>query len=125
MLCKFKCSIGGYYKQGVCVSSIKNNLLVRLILGISIGILVGLSNVEILVRLLATFNSLFGSFLSFINFGFYHLWYCRIRGGSAKKLLGITVALSYGSTVLVGMSVVIVDTYFTSTIIRCYYNNFI
>ena len=94
------------------MNSIKNNLLVRLILGIAIGIVVGLSNVEILVRLLATFNSLFGSFLSFIipllilafiTYGIAEL------GGSAKKLLGITVALSYGSTVLVGMSVVMVD----------------
>ena len=94
------------------MNSIKNNLLVRLILGISIGILVGLSNVEILVRLLATFNSLFGAFLSFIipllilafiTYGIAEL------GGSAKKLLGITVVLSYGSTVLVGMTVVMVD----------------
>ncbi|MGL5956658.1 MAG: cation:dicarboxylate symporter family transporter, partial [Brevinema sp.] len=91
---------------------LKNNLIVRLILGILGGIAVGMSNIEVLIRLLATFNSLFGSFLSFIipllilafiTYGIAQL------GNNSKKTLGITVAISYTSTVLVGLFVLFID----------------
>ncbi len=91
---------------------LKDNLLVRLILGIIGGIAVGATNVEVLVRILSTFNSLFGSFLSFIipllilafvTYGIAQL------GTSSKKTLGITVAISYTSTVVVGLFVFFVD----------------
>ena len=87
-------------------------LLVRLILGIALGIGVGASNVEVLVRILATFNSLFGAFLSFaiplIILAFITKGIADL-GDKSRKLLGITVVLSYGATVIVGTIVFFVN----------------
>ncbi len=91
---------------------LKNSLLFRLVLGIIGGILIGMSNVEFIVRMLSTFNSLFGSFLSFIipllilafvTYGIAEL------GSGSKKILGMTVGIAYTSTILVGLFVFSVD----------------
>ncbi len=87
-------------------------LLIRLVLGIILGIVVGMTGVEVLVRLLMTFSSLFGSFLSFviplIILAFITKGIADL-GDKSRKLLGITVALSYGSTIVVGTIVYLVN----------------
>lgn len=84
-------------------------LLVRLIIGISVGIVLGLiaqsNDIEWPVRTLATFSAIFGSFLSFaiplIVFGFITPGIGSLSQG-AGRLLGINVGLAYVSTVLAG-----------------------
>ena len=44
----------------------KIGLLPRLIIGLVVGILLGMSGIEIIIRLLGTFNSIFGNFLGFV-----------------------------------------------------------
>ena len=87
-------------------------LLIRLVFGIIFGIIVGMTGVEVLVRLLMTFSSLFGSFLSFviplIILAFITKGIADL-GDKSRKLLGITVALSYGSTIVVGTIVYLVN----------------
>jgi len=87
-------------------------LLIRLVFGIVFGIVVGMTGVEVLVRLLMTFSSLFGSFLSFviplIILAFITKGIADL-GDKSRKLLGITVALSYGSTIVVGTIVYLVN----------------
>lgn len=91
---------------------LKNSLLFRLLLGIIGGIVVGYSENEVFIRLLITFNTLFGSFLSFIIplliFAFITYGIAEL-GNNSKRLLGITVLLSYGSTVTVGILVALFD----------------
>ncbi len=83
----------------------KYSLLIRLIIGIIVGILVGMIRSEILVRIFATFGELFGQLLGFtipliilvfIVFGISNL------KSNSKKLLPITVGISYSSTVIMG-----------------------
>ena len=84
-------------------------LLVRLIIGISAGIVLGLiargNHIEWPVRALATFSAIFGSLLSFaiplIVFGFITPGIGGLRQG-AGKLLGLNVGLAYLSTILAG-----------------------
>ena len=81
-------------------------LLIRLIVGIIAGTLIGLcggwfgiadSTAFIaVVRLFATFTSLFSTFLSFITVGMAEL------GKKANRLFGITLLLAYGTTVISG-----------------------
>lgn len=87
-------------------------LLIRLIIGIILGIIVGLSGIEMLVRVFITFSSLFGAFLSFIIpliiLAFITKGISDL-GDKSPKLLGITVGLSYGVTVITGMIVYLVN----------------
>lgn len=88
-------------------------LLPKLIIAIILGIIVGYIFPAPLVRILVTFNSIFGNFLNFviplIIVGFVVPGIAEL-GTSAGKLLGLTVILAYGSSVLSG-----IFAYFVST----------
>lgn len=83
----------------------KLGLIPKLIIAIILGLLFGNFMPEGFIRVLATFNSLFGNFLGFIIpliiLGFV---VCGIAdlGGSAGKMLGFTTLLAYGSTLIAG-----------------------
>lgn len=83
----------------------KIGLLPRLIIGLVVGILLGMSGIEIIIRILGTFNSIFGNFLGFIIpliiVGFVAAGIADL-GKDAGKLLGVTVAIAYVSTVISG-----------------------
>lgn len=83
----------------------KLGLLPKLIVAIIVGILIGQSHVEPLVRVFATFTGVFGNFLGFviplIIVGFVVPGIADL-GKGAGKLLAITVALAYGSTIIFG-----------------------
>lgn len=83
----------------------KMGLLPRLILAIIVGIGIGATGMEVPVRLLATFNGIFGNFLGFaiplIIIGFVAPGIGDL-GKGAGKLLGITTVIAYGSTVVSG-----------------------
>ncbi len=87
---------------------LKDNLLVRLVVGIAGGIAVGALGFTVPVRLLATFNSLFGSFLSFtiplLILAFITNGIAQLGSGS-KRTLALTVAIAYSSTIIVGLIV--------------------
>lgn len=91
----------------------KMGLLPKLILAIIIGIIIGKLGMEIPVRALATFNGIFGNFLKFsiplIIIGFVAPGIGEL-GAGAGKLLGITTAIAYISTVLSGTFTYFVDT---------------
>lgn len=88
------------------------SLIIRLVLGIAAGIGVGLLGQEIPVRLLATFTSVFGALLSFtvplIILAFITVGIADL-GNRSGKILGITVALAYCSSVIVGLYAFFVD----------------
>ena len=83
----------------------KLGLLPKLILGIIVGILIGISGIEFLVRIAVTFSGLFGQFLNYIIplliIAFIAPGIAEL-GTSAGKLLGVTAALSYLSTIIAG-----------------------
>ncbi|TYP51579.1 dicarboxylate/amino acid:cation symporter [Thermosediminibacter litoriperuensis] len=80
-------------------------LLPRLIIAIILGILIGQFTPAPVVRILATFNSIFGNFLGFviplIIVGFVAPGIAEL-GTGAGKLLGITTAIAYLSTLISG-----------------------
>lgn len=80
-------------------------LLPRLIIAIILGILIGSFGPEWSVRTLATFNGLFGNFLSFsiplIIVGFVAPGIGDL-GGKAGKLLAVTAGIAYVSTIFSG-----------------------
>ena len=84
----------------------KMGLLPKLLIGIGLGIVLGLTGFTPLNRLLVTFSGLFRNFLSYIIpliiIGFIVPGIAEL-GGKAGKLLGITVAIAYVSTLLAGM----------------------
>lgn len=93
------------------MKKMRHALLFKLLCGILAGILVGAFarylEWEPVVRLLATFASIFGSFLSFViplviitfvAVSIVHL------GRGAGKLLGITIAIAYLSTIIAGLA---------------------
>lgn len=89
----------------------KLGLLTKLIIGLTIGILVGYFSkeylyVDHLVRLLATFNTIFGSFLTYaiplIIIGFVAPGIAELGEGAGKSL-GITTLLAYCSTIIAGL----------------------
>lgn len=84
----------------------KFGLLPKLLLGITAGILVGLSGITFITRILLTFTSIFGSFLGFIIpliiIGFVAPGIAEL-GNKAGKMLGMTVAFAYVSTVSAGV----------------------
>ncbi|MDO5627883.1 MAG: dicarboxylate/amino acid:cation symporter [Mobilicoccus sp.] len=81
-------------------------LLPRIIIAIILGIAFGLFFPEWLVRVFATFNGLFGQFLSFIIpliiVGLITPAISELGKGSGKWL-GITTAIAYGSTIFAGL----------------------
>jgi Na+/H+-dicarboxylate symporter len=87
----------------------KIGLLPRLIIGLVTGIVIGLicasSGIEWPVRLLATFNGIFGNFLGyiipFIIIGFVAPGIADL-GKGAGKLLGLTTGIAYLSTITAG-----------------------
>ena len=84
----------------------KFGLLPRIILAIALGICFGIVSPDWLIRIFATFNDLFGGFLSFV------ITYIIIAfiapgigkmGKNAGKLLGVTTVLAYVSTIIAGL----------------------
>ena len=93
----------------------KMGLLPKLIIAIILGIIIGNFGPAWIVRILATFNGLFGNFLGFaiplIIIGFVAPGIGDL-GEEAGKLLAITAGIAYGSTVLSGTLA-----YFTSSLV--------
>ena len=83
----------------------KIGLIPRMICGIILGILIGSYLPESIVRIFVTFSSIFGNFLNFIIplmiLAFVTKGIADL-GEGAGKLLGITVALAYASTLIGG-----------------------
>jgi Na+/H+-dicarboxylate symporter len=83
----------------------KLGLIPKLIIAIILGIIIGKFAPEFVVRILATFNSIFGNFLGFviplIIVGFVVAGIADL-GTGAGKLLGITTGIAYGSTLVAG-----------------------
>jgi Na+/H+-dicarboxylate symporter len=89
----------------------KMGLLPKLVIGIILGIIIGIvsKNTEVYFfsRILVTFSSLFGSFLTFIIpciiIGFVAPGIADLGNGSGK-LLAITTAIAYVSTIIAGIA---------------------
>lgn len=85
---------------------IKFGLLPRIILAIALGVLLGTFVPEIVVRIFATFNGIFGAFLSFaiplIIIGFITPGIAHM-GKGAGKMLGLTATTAYVSTIIAGL----------------------
>ena len=83
----------------------KIGLLPRIIIGIILGILVGMFLPAPVIRIFVTISSIFSLFLNFIIplmiVAFIGYGIANLTEG-ATKLIGITVAISYGSTLLAG-----------------------
>ncbi|WP_243291115.1 dicarboxylate/amino acid:cation symporter [Bacillus sp. FJAT-47783] len=81
-------------------------LLPRIILAIVLGVAIGSVAPQWLVKLFSTFNGIFGSFLGFviplIIIGFIAPGIAEM-GRGAGKMLGITTAVAYGSTIVAGL----------------------
>lgn len=81
-------------------------LLSRIIIAIILGVAIGSFANEWFIQLFATFNGLFGNFLSFIIpfiiIGFITPGIGEM-GRGAGKLLGITAGLAYASTIIAGL----------------------
>jgi len=99
----------------------KYGLLLKLISGIILGVIIGLSKIELLIELFLTFNNIFGSLLTFtvplIILAFITNGIADLGSGS-RKLLGITVMLSYGSSVLMGFLAFGVDVALFPTLLK-------
>ena len=85
---------------------VKIGLLGKIIIAIALGIVSGLFSPEWLVRVFLTFNGIFSQFLGFaiplIIFGLVTPAISDI-GKAAGRMLLITVAIAYGSTVFAGL----------------------
>lgn len=80
-------------------------LIGKLALGIIIGIIIGLLAPEFLIRLIVTFKEFFGQFLGFtipLIILFYIASGIASFGEKSGKMLGVTGALAYTSTVIAG-----------------------
>ncbi|MBD8016338.1 dicarboxylate/amino acid:cation symporter [Microbacterium sp. APC 3898] len=81
-------------------------LLPRIIVAIVLGVLIGLVAPESMVRVFATFTSLFGNFLNFvvplIILGFIAPGIAKLGKGSGK-LLGMATGAAYASTIIAGV----------------------
>lgn len=84
----------------------KLGLVPKIVLGIILGILVGAFLPESIVRIAVTFASIFSEFLKFVVplmvIAFVIMGIADLKQG-AGKLLGITVGLSYVSTIIAGL----------------------
>ena len=94
----------------------KLGLLPRLVIAIALGLLVGTlarrANLPVIIRIGATFNSIFGSFLSFciplIIIGFVVPGIADL-GSGAGKTLALTAGIAYLSTLISGSFAYLVD----------------
>ncbi|GAB3943347.1 dicarboxylate/amino acid:cation symporter [Corynebacterium tapiri] len=89
----------------MAAKKILSSLLARVILAIILGVVCSFIFPEPLARVFATFNGLFGNFLSFfVPVLIFALITPAIAGlgRGAGKWLGMTTALSYGSTIVAG-----------------------
>src|SRR5690625_1331967 len=81
-------------------------LLIKIIIAIALGILLGAFVPEWAIKVFATFNDIFGSFLGFviplIIIGFIIPGIGSL-GKGAGKLLGITALVAYASTIIAGI----------------------
>ena len=81
-------------------------ILPKIIAAIFLGIIIGMVSPEWLVRLFATFNGLFSSFLEFI-IPFIIIGFIAsgigTMGRGAGQMLGVTTGLAYVSTILAGL----------------------
>ncbi|ANU23828.1 dicarboxylate/amino acid:cation symporter [Planococcus donghaensis] len=81
-------------------------LLPRIVVAIVLGVLIGLVAPENLVRVFATFTSIFGNFLNFvvplIILGFIAPGIAKLGKGSGK-LLGVATGIAYASTITAGV----------------------
>lgn len=81
-------------------------ILPKIIVAIILGIVIGLIGPVWMVRIFATFNGLFSSFLEFI-IPFIIIGFIAsgigVMGKGAGKMLGITTGLAYASTILAGL----------------------
>lgn len=93
--------------------SLVKKIFLFLVLGISIGLLCGVNNIQFPVRILATFSGLFASFLSFviplIIIGFIIPSIATLGNKSGKGLL-ITTIIAYTSTLVAGFLAYLVGT---------------
>lgn len=98
----------------------KLGLVPKLILGIIAGILIGSFMPKGFVQVLITISNLFSAFLKFvipfIIIGFVTAGIADLATG-AGKLLGITTAISYGSTIIAGLIALTVATIIFPTFI--------
>lgn len=96
------------------MSKKKIGLVPKLIIGIIAGILIGAFAPEFLVKTLVTASSLFSAFLKFvipfIIIGFVTAGIADLATG-AGKLLGVTTAIAYGSTIVAGTLAFIVASF--------------
>jgi len=87
-------------------------LIPKLVIGIVVGMLIGAFGGVLPVRILATFNGLFGNFLGFviplIIIGFVAPGIGELEAG-AGKLLGMTAGIAYSSTVMAGLAAFFVN----------------
>ena len=105
-------------KQNMEKQKKKLGLLPKLIIAIVLGIVVGFvaqnmgSAGEIIIRLGATYNSIFGNFISFciplIIIGFVAPGIADL-GAGAGKILAITTGVAYLSTIIAGSLAYVVD----------------
>lgn len=94
----------------------KLGLLPKLLIAIALGIIIGMiaqkTNLPIIIQIGATFNSIFGNFLSFciplIIIGFVAPGIADL-GQGAGKTLAITAGVAYLSTLIAGTFATIVD----------------
>ena len=90
----------------------KIGLVPKLIMGIIAGILIGSFAPEFFVKIIVTASSLFSAFLKFvipfIIIGFVTAGIADLATG-AGKLLGVTTAIAYGSTIVAGTLAFIVS----------------
>lgn len=80
-------------------------LIGKLAIGIVVGILIGLVSPEWLTRVLVTFKELFGQFLGFtipLIIVFFIVSGIASFGKESGKMLGLTSAIAYTSTILAG-----------------------
>ena len=88
------------------MKTLKIGLLTKIIIAIALGICIGLISPSWIVRIFLTFNGIFSQFLGFIIpliiVGLVTPAISDI-GKTAGKMLLITVAIAYGSTVLAGL----------------------
>lgn len=91
----------------------KLGLISRIIIGIIVGLILGSFAPDWINRIFVTFSSIFGNFLGFIIplliLGFVTAGIAEL-GTGAGKLLGITVAVAYGFTLVSGLFAYFVGT---------------
>lgn len=89
----------------------KLGLIPKIVVAIILGVIIGKYAPSFIIRIFSTFTSIFGDFLGFtiplIILGFIIAGIAEL-GDDAGKLLGITVGLAYGFTLLSGFSALFV-----------------